>query len=86
MLPQSALNLSLVVSLATRDDNKYLVVVGNLINSRGSFFSLSLKSIRTSSYAVLASAKITLLKIILTKRRMISSNDPHTNGIIGASV
>ena len=47
-----------MLTLVTVDDNKNLVAVGNLINSRGSWFSLSFKSIFTSPYAVLASATI----------------------------
>ena len=86
MLPQSALNLSFLVSLVTVDDNKDLVAVGNLINLHGSWFLLSFKLIHTSSYAVLALATMTLLKIILIKQQINSFNTPHTNGIIGASI
>ena len=69
MLPQSALNLSFLVSLVTVDDNKDLVAVGNLINSHGSWFPLSFKSIRTSSYAVLASATMALLRSFSSNSR-----------------
>ena len=75
MLPQSVLN-SLLVLLATVDNNKDLVAVGNLISSCGSWFSLSFKLRSTSSYAVLASATLVLLKIILINWWMISSNAP----------
>ena len=75
MLPQSVLN-SLLVLLATVDNNKDLVAVSNLISSCGSWFSLSFKLISTSSYAVLALATLVLLKIILIKWWMISSTAP----------